>query len=122
MLEPIHTITTSPGHFGQMSIYAISNKELENYLDASSNDILQKATWVSRFIMEYYGTGIGQQLQEPINTIVTKDQFALITVIRQYLCNFRDIILRMLSPEELKLGQGFPEDWICYDHDLQVRK
>lgn len=116
VLEPIHTITTSPGHFGQISVYAIPVRELKEY----PRDILQKATWVSQFMMEYYGSGIGQQLNEPLHTIVTKDRFALITVLgNSYV--ILDIFLRMLSPEELKLGQGFPEDYII-DHDITGKK
>lgn len=116
VLEPIHTITTSPGHFGQISIYAIPIKELENYLNANSNDILQKATWVSQFIMEY--CGIGQN--KPINPICTKDGFDFITVTGNTYA-ILDIYLRMLNPGELKSGQGFPEDYII-DHDITGKK
>lgn len=120
MLEPIHTITTSPGHFGQISVYAIPIKQLQDYIDSDMHDIMQKATWVSQFIMEYYGTGIGQQLHEPLHTVVTKDRFALITVMGNSYA-ILDIFLRMLNPEELKLGQGFPKDYIL-DHDITGKK
>lgn len=116
VLEPIHTITTSPGHFGQISVHAVPVDDLKDY----PSETLQKATWVSQFIMEYYGTGIGQQLQEPLHTIVTKDRFALITVMGDSYA-ILDIYLRMLNPEELKLGQGFPEDYIL-DHDITGKK
>lgn len=115
MNEPLHTITTSPGHFGQVSIYAVDWK----YLQAAGVDdeTTQKATWVSQFIMEYYGSGTGQQVAEPLRTIVTKDRFALITVLgNQYA--ILDIFLRMLTPEELKLAQGFPKDYII-DRDYK---
>lgn len=49
--EPLHTITTSPGHFGL----------------------------VSAFMIKYYGTGCGQQLDEPLGTITTKDRFGLVS-------------------------------------------
>lgn len=85
--EPLHTITTSPGHFGL----------------------------VSAFLIKYYGTGGGQEINEPLATITTKDRFGLVNVIinidgEQYI--IKDIFLRMLKPEELKLMQGFPEDYI----------
>lgn len=71
----------------------------------------QKCTWVSQFLMEYYGCSTGQELREPLHTIVTRDRFALVTVLRdEYV--ILDIFLRMLTPEELKLGQGFPADYI----------
>jgi len=83
--EPIHTITTSPGHFGM----------------------------VSAFLIKYYGHGVGQSLNEPIGTIVTKDRFGLVLVVIDGVTyRIIDIWFRMLQPEELKLGQGFPKDYI----------
>ena len=94
--EPLHTITTSPGHFGL----------------------------VSAFLIKYYGTGGGQQLNEPLATITTKDRFGLVNVLiniegEQYV--IADICLRMLKPEELKVMQGFPKDYII-DRDYRWRK
>lgn len=86
--EPLHTITTSPGHF-----------EL-----------------ISAFLIKYYGTGENcSDLNDPLGTITTKDRFGLVNVIietagEQYI--LKDIFLRMLKPEELKLMQGFPKDYI----------
>lgn len=85
--EPLHTITTSPGHFGL----------------------------VSAFLIKYYGTGCGQELNAPLGTITTKDRFGLVnTVIKvdgeDYAIS--DIFLRMLKPEELKRMQGFPESYV----------
>lgn len=90
--EPLHTITTSPGHFGL----------------------------VSAFLIKYYGTGCGQTLDKPLGTITTKDRFGLVNVLieidgEKYIIS--DIFLRMLTPEELKLMQGFPDDYII-THDL----
>ena len=116
--EPIHTITTSPGHFGQVSVLAVDWKELKSA--GIDEETAQKATWVSQFIMEYYGCGIGHSLNDPLHTIVTKDRFALITVLgNEYV--MLDIFLRMLAPEELKLAQGFPPDYII-DRDYNWKK
>lgn len=109
MTEPIHTITTSPGHFGTVAVITMDWKELR--AAGIDEDTAKKCTWVSQFIMEYYGTGIGQEIKEPLHTIVTKDKFALISVLgNEYV--ILDIFLRMLTAEELKLGQGFPKDYI----------
>lgn len=118
MDEPIHTITTSPGHFGQVSVLMVNWKELQ--AAGVDEETAQKATWVSEFIMEYYGTGTGQEVTLPLHTIVTKDRFALITVIGNEYA-ILDIFLRMLTPEELKLAQGFPEDYII-DRDYKWQK
>lgn len=109
MFEPIHTITTSPGHFGQVSVLTI---KLDDMLKAGiAEEVAQKCTWVSEFIIEYYGAGTGQTVRYPLHTVVTKDRFALITVLgNEYV--ILDIFLRMLTPEELKLAQGFPKDYI----------
>ena len=94
--EPLHTITTSPGHFGL----------------------------VSAFLIKYYGAGGGQQLDKPLGTITTKDRFGLVNVVldidgEQYIIS--DIFLRMLKPEELKVMQGFPKDYII-DRDYNWKK
>lgn len=90
--EPLHTITTSPGHFGL----------------------------VSAFLVKYYGTGCGQELSEPLATITTKDRFGLVSVAgTKYAIS--DIFLRMLKPEELKVMQGFPKDYII-DRDYHWKK
>lgn len=91
--EPLHTITTSPGHFGL----------------------------VSAFLIKYYGSGGScQTIGRPLDTITTKDRFGLVNVIldidgEQYI--IKDIFLRMLKPEELKRMQGFPDDYII-DRDI----
>lgn len=85
--EPLHTITTSPGHFGLVSV----------------------------FLIKYYGSGVGQSVDEPIATITTKDRFGMVSTIllqngeKYYIA---DIYFRMLKPEELKLAQGFPKDYV----------
>lgn len=94
--EPLHTITTSPGHFGL----------------------------ISAFLIKYYGTGCGQDVGKPIGTITTKDRFGLVNVITEidgekYI--LKDIFLRMLKPEELKRMQGFPEDYII-ERDYKGKK
>jgi DNA (cytosine-5)-methyltransferase 1 len=74
-------------------------------------ELRQKANKVASFIIEYYGQGIGQSLDEPLHTVVTKDRFALVTV---YGIDYVivDITLRMLTPRELYKAQSFPEDYI----------
>ncbi len=107
----------------QKALECIINKELyyvgSKYPLCSIKETAQKCTWVSQFIMEYYGCGIGQRIDGPLHTIVTRDRFALITVLgNKYV--ILDIFLRMLRPEELKLGQGFPADYII-DRDINYR-
>lgn len=93
--EPLHTITTSQGHFGL----------------------------ISAFLVKYYSQGCGQTLDSPCGTITTKDRFGLVNVVldikgEKYV--IYDIFLRMLKPEELKLMQGFPSDYII-DRDINFK-
>lgn len=85
--EPLHTITTSPGHFGE----------------------------VRAFLVKYYGQGTGQDIKEPLDTITSRDRFGLVTI-EGVDYQIVDIGLRMLEPKELYGCQGFPEDYII-DHD-----
>ena len=87
MREPLHTITTSPGHFGE----------------------------VRAFLIKYYGDGTGQDIEKPLDTVTTKDRFGLVTI-EGVDYQIVDIGLRMLEPKELYGCQGFPDDYII-DHD-----
>lgn len=115
LAEPIHTITTSPGHFGIVSVFAVDYQDLKKA--GIDDETAQECTWVSQFIMEYYGCGTGQRITDPLHMIVTKERFALITILGNKYA-LLDICLRMLTPEELKLGQGFPKDYII-DRDYK---
>ena len=85
--EPLHTITTSPGHFGE----------------------------VRAFPIKYYGDATGQDIEKPLDTVTTKDRFGLVTI-EGVDYQIVDIGLRMLEPRELYGCQGFPDDYII-DHD-----
>lgn len=99
--EPLHTVTTSPGHFGE----------------------------VRAFLIKYYGEGTGQDIREPLDTVTTKDRFGLVTI-QGVDYQIVDIGLRMLEPKELYGCQGFPEDYIIdkdytgktYPRNEQVRR
>lgn len=65
------------------------------------------------FLVNYYGNGDARQLEQPLDTITTRDRLALVTVWiggDPYL--IVDICLRMLQPHELYLAQGFPPNYI----------
>lgn len=85
--EPLHTITTSPGHFGE----------------------------ARAFLIKYYGDATGQDIEKPLDTVTTKDRFGLVTI-EGVDYQIVDIGLRMLEPRELYGCQGFPDDYII-DHD-----
>lgn len=87
MRDPIPTITAGDGHFGE----------------------------VRAFLIKYYGQGTGQDINEPLDTVTSRDRFGLVTIDgTDY--QIVDIGLRMLEPRELYGCQGFPADYII-DHD-----
>jgi len=81
--EPIPTIMTSPGHFAE----------------------------VRAFLIKYYGQGTGQKLEEPLDTVVSRDRFGIVTIHGTDYA-IVDIGMRMLAPRELYNAQGFPENYI----------
>lgn len=85
--EPIGTLTTSGAH--HVLVYA--------------------------FLIKYYGTISACAADEPIDTLTTKDRFALITVhgVQRAIV---DIYMRFLEPREMYRMTGFPECYII-DHD-----
>lgn len=85
--EPLHTVTTSAGHFGE----------------------------VRAFLVKYYGNMTEHDIRQPLDTVTTKDRFGLVTI-RGIDYQIVDIGLRMLEPSELYGCQGFPDDYII-DHD-----
>lgn len=81
--EPLHTVTASGNHLGE----------------------------VRAFLIKYYENGTGQTLSEPLHTITTKDHLGLV-MIKGEPYEIVDIGMRMLEPHELYAAQGFPTDYI----------
>lgn len=72
---------------------------------------------VQAFLVKYFSNGAAKSVQEPLDTITTKDRFALVTIHgEEYIIT--DIKMRMLTPRELFDAQGFPHDYII-DHDSE---
>jgi DNA (cytosine-5)-methyltransferase 1 len=74
---------------------------------------------VSPFILPYYRTGVAKSVDSPIDTVTTKDRFALITPDGHAL----DIYFRMLQPRELARAQSFPDEFsFCGNKGEQIRQ
>ena len=128
--EPVHTITTSPGHFGIVSASLVKyygNDKDGQPMDKPLGTIVTKDRFalVSAFLVSYYGREDAMwPVDYPVGTITTKDRYGLVGVLvnidgEQYM--IADIFLRMLKPEELKVMQGFPKDYII-DRDYLWRR
>lgn len=72
---------------------------------------------VQAFLVKYFSSGAAKSVDEPLDTVTTKDRFALVTIHgEQYIIT--DIKMRMLQPRELFNAQGFPKEYII-DKDYE---
>ncbi len=66
---------------------------------------------VQAFLIKYFSNGSPKPVNEPLDTITTKDRFAIVTIHgEEYIIT--DIKMRMLQPRELFNAQGFPPDYV----------
>ena len=112
---PLHTVTAKDHN----SIVTAHIMTMRNNMDGQKVD--EPLTTIScsgahhaevqAFLVKYFSTGTAKPVDEPLDTITTKDRFAVITVHGQeYIIT--DIRMRMLQPRELFNAQGFPQDYI----------
>jgi DNA (cytosine-5)-methyltransferase 1 len=82
-------------------------------LDLTPAEIEAGCERVLAFMLKYYGTHErGVSVDDPIDSVTTKDRFALITVhIGGVPYRIYDIRIRMLTERELYNAQGFPADY-----------
>lgn len=86
MTEPLHTVQAGGQHYGE----------------------------VRAFLIQYYNANEGQRIasvNEPINTIPTRDRFGLVMVHGEPY-RIVDIGMRMLTPRELFRAQGFGNEYV----------
>lgn len=66
---------------------------------------------VQAFLIKYFSSGTAKSINAPLDTITTKDRFALVEIYGQQGI-IVDIGMRMLTPRELFRAQGFPDTYI----------
>lgn len=116
--EPIMTVDTS-------NRYALSCTYIDKYYAGGYKGVCSAAdeplytmtgggmhhAEVQAFLIKYFSTGTAKPIDQPLDTITTKDRFAVITVHgEKYIIT--DIRMRMLQPRELFNAQGFPPDYV----------
>lgn len=117
--EPLSTITGRGTQQQIVSAHMIhmkgSNRNASS-VDLPLNTICAGGTHagvVAAFLTKYYGTQQSPDLRAPLHTITTKDRFTLVVVhINGDPYIIADIGMRMLTPRELFLAQGFPADYV----------
>lgn len=116
--EPLSTIMKSGSHQALITSHLVSLKGTSR----RSQSILEPvpsitaggmhAAEIRAFLIKYYGSNIGQRIDEPIGTVTTRDRFGLVTInIAGEPYIITDIGMRMLSARELYRAQGFAEDY-----------
>lgn len=124
--EPAPTITANsyvkrPGGAAPIGLMAASLANLRG-TNATGADIEEPARTVTAggnhagivaaFLTKYYGTGDGAAVDGPMHTDTTRDRMGLVTVeIHGQTFAIVDIGMRMLTPRERFLAQGFPPDY-----------
>ncbi len=103
--DPIHAIQAHGNHFAEVRVIA----------QQLPDDRIPKSAYkVYAFLTKFYGSKKdGITIGGPLDTITTKERFALVTVTvdgETYI--IVDIGMRMLTPRELFLCQGFPADYV----------
>ncbi|WP_081574215.1 DNA cytosine methyltransferase [Chromobacterium haemolyticum] len=97
---PMSTLTAGAEHHAVAS-YLLSKEHEAAALRCAS------------FLIAYYGTDNNAGLDQPMPTATTRDRLALVTVwVKGEPYVIVDICLRMLTPRELYLCQGFPPNYI----------
>ena len=119
--DRVHTITARPC-FSLVEVALEKSKDNSREVQEFLDKYYGKATFGDRknkddaFLIKYYGQGVGQDIEAPLDTVVSKDRFGLVTIKGEEY-KILDIGLRMLTPRELFNAQGFPEEYIIdQDH------
>lgn len=125
--KPLPTVTASGTHIGLVQpVMNLEEKDLTPFIiplnhgcqdtrTYSIDDPLRTVTgfhgWglVEPFLVKYYGTATATSVREPLDTVTTKDRFALVVPENQG--KHIDIRFRMLEPSELARATSFPEDY-----------
>jgi DNA (cytosine-5)-methyltransferase 1 len=119
---PVDTITTQDHHAVVATHLIKFQGTSEQHLNASASGMDEpvpaitaqggKLAQVAAFLVRYNGTGDAEPIDQPAGTLTTKPRFGLATVtIDGELYTIVDIGMRMLTPRELFLCQGFPPDY-----------
>lgn len=114
--QPINTITANGATAGVVTSNLV--KMRGDNVGQANRDPLQTISAqgthfaeVRAFLIKYYGSDQDPRLEEPLHTVTTKDRYGLVTVAGEEYA-IADIGLRMLTPKELFMAQGFPESYI----------
>lgn len=117
----VHTITARQCHSlveVQLSKHRDISQEVEGFMqNYYGKTVFGDRQNDSSFLIKYYGQGTGQSVDQPLDTVTSRDTFGLVTI-KGVDYKIVDIGLRMLEPHELFAAQGFPQNYII-DRDYE---
>ncbi len=107
--EPLPTQTAGGTHYAEVRITLVPRDTIDpGYVD--------RAVQTCAFLVKYFGTGVARPLTQPLGTLTTKDRIGLVQVVLMRVGDqewvLADIGMRMLTPRELFLCQGFPAAYV----------
>jgi site-specific DNA-cytosine methylase len=116
--EPIPTLTAGGTHLANVQSRLVPLTDTDGRCGLSEAEFA-RATKVYAFLVKFYGTAkVGRPLTAPLDVVTTKGRFGLVLVTVAGVDHVLvDIGMRMLTPRELFLAQGFPAD---YTIDIEV--
>lgn len=105
---PAPSLTAGGTHLAEVRTTLIARDSIDAaYLD--------RAVETCAFLVKFFGTGVARSVDAPAGTLTTKDRLGLVTVILVTVGGTErvlvDIGMRMLTPRELFLCQGFPRSY-----------
>jgi DNA (cytosine-5)-methyltransferase 1 len=121
--EPLNTVTATgmPAALVTSHIVKLRGDNIGQTVDEPLHTISAQGTHhaeVRAFLLSYYGTDQAPNINGPLATATTRARFGLVTISGQDY-QIVDIGLRMLTPRELFLAQGFPADYVIGDDASQ---
>ncbi|ELZ05788.1 DNA cytosine methyltransferase [Natrialba aegyptia] len=118
--RPLHTVTARnhDGHLVTPYLCPLYNgrsgqrprtREVDRPLMTVTARKAAPACLATPYLVEYYGNGTAQPIDDPLPTVTKKDRFAL--CVPEVFPYGLDVRYRMLEPDELKQAQGFPAEY-----------
>ena len=113
--EPIMTLDTANRYALIMPwIVTLRNNMIGQQVEMPISTLTQSGAhhaMVYAYLIKYYGSICANAVDVPVDTLTSRDRFALITVHEeQYIV--KDIYMRFLTPREMYDMTGFPGDYI----------
>ena len=117
--EPVSTVTTTGAQQALVAAHLMTMRNAGKPFNGADEPLHTVTAGgahiftVAAFLQKYYGQGLGQELDDPLHTVATRDTFGLVRVqIDGQPYTIADIGMRMLTPREQFRAQGFPDSYI----------